>query len=168
MAQYTVLRVYLAAIDHDRFHLAAHCLAFRFEVVADVIGDGCFASPGHSVEGHVARNVTFEGFPKVVGYLLNLFLTVRQLRRPVIVTKVFFVFEEGFLGNELVKDVRFHANSTPYLYRQRCKHNLSQRHEFGESESPLYACPRCPMGTANYPNRALLSLGYKENALRKK
>jgi hypothetical protein len=52
--------------------------------------------------------VALQGFPEVVGNFLDLFLSVRKLRGAVIVTKMFLVFEEGFLGNKLVKDVGFH------------------------------------------------------------
>ena len=161
VAQHPVLRVDLAAIHHDGLNLTTHGFAFGTKVMADVIGDRCFSSTGNTVEGHVTWDVAFEGFPEVVGNLLNFLFSVGEALWPEIVAKVFFVFEEGFLGNKLVKDVGFHVNSPPYLYQRRGSHLPTQRHVATESESPLYACPREEMGGLDFGRSGRLTFGYK-------
>jgi hypothetical protein len=106
--------------------------------------------------------VSFEGLPEVVGDFLNFLFPVREAMRPEVVAEMFFVLEEGFLGNELVKDVGLHVNSPPYLYQRRGSHFRTQRHVATESESPLYACPREEMGGLDFGKSVRLTLGYKD------
>ena len=163
VTQHPVLGVDLTTVHHDGLHLAPHGFAFGTQVMADVVGDSGFSSSGDTVQGHVAGDVTRECLPKVVGDLLNFFLTMWEALRSEIMTKVFLVFEEGFLGNELVKDVGLHVNSPPYLYQKRGYHLPTQRHVATESESPLYACPRKEMGGLDFRKSVRITFGYKDS-----
>ena len=85
-------------------------------MMTHIVRDSGLACSRNSVERHVAWDVSFQCLPQIVGYFLDLVFPVREVIRPVVVAKMFFVLEEGFLGNEFVKDVGFHQNSPPYLY----------------------------------------------------
>ena len=77
VTEHPILGVNLPTVDDNRLDLSVHRIAFGSEMVAHVVGDGGFAGPGDTVEGHVAGDVAGERFPEVVRDFFDFFLPMR-------------------------------------------------------------------------------------------